>query len=398
MVMRWQSQSHFATASRSSERLRSSTTRFGSVQSRRRSRRSAGPGTRFQRVLRQRHKSIGASLPSDTSPATSSVRRPNGQVAIDEATAPLMRRIFTDYATGNWSTRALAHRLNAEGAIIEGSKGWYGDTLAQVLANVAYIGRTYSISRRRHEDDLIPAQWPALIDRPTWDGVQRQLEAKRGRRGLKANNEPGREYAFRGLMVCGNCGRRMHIHTDHARTYYRCRGVDAPDRCRGAWAREEKLVAWADELFARLDTYRRSDFARLVSAASEAKPASPGVLAQLDAVIERNRKLFSWGHITQDAYQQEHARLQAVRDELTAAASPAEPPVELEGLLDAWRTGIPSIRRELLGRLLDGLEVSDGQVVRYVPRYDGEVAVAKLIDRAWPSEPDRMGISGAGGI
>jgi hypothetical protein len=35
--------------------------------------------------------------------------------------------------------------------------------------------------------------------------------------------------------------------------------------------------------------------------------------------------------------------------------------------LDAWRTDIPAIRRELLGRLFDGLEVRDGQIFRYIP-------------------------------
>lgn len=324
--------------------------------------------------------------------------RAQGQVVIDETSAPLIRRIFADYASGGWSTRALAHRLNAEGAIIDGSKGWYGDTVAQVLGNVAYSGRTYSISRRRRQGDLIPAQWPALIDRPTWEAVQRQLQAKRGRRGLKASSQPGREYAFRGLMVCGSCGRRMAIHNDHDRTYYRCRGVDAPDRCQGPWSREEKLLAWGEELFCRLDAFRRSDFAERVTAEADLKPPGPGALAQVEATLERLGKRYEWGHLTEAAYRVEYARLEAVRNELVATFAPASPPVELEGLLDAWQTGIPSIRRELLGRLFDGLEVKGGQIIRYIPRKDREAAVANLVDQAWPSQPQEMGFSGAGGI
>jgi hypothetical protein len=72
--------------------------------------------------------------------------------------------------------------------------------------------------------------------------------------------------------------------------------------------------------------------------------------------------------------------------------------VELEGLLDAWRTGLPIIRRELVGRLFDGLEVSEGQIVRYIPRRDREAAVTKLVDLAWPVEPQVMGFGGPGGI
>ena len=80
-----------------------------------------------------------------------------------------------------------------------------------------------------------------------------------------------------------------------------------------------------------------------------------------------------------------------------AATTPAAAAVELDGLLDAWRAGIPVIRRELLGRLFDGLEVQDGQIKRYIPRKDREAAVAKLVDRAWPTAP-AMGNRGAGEI
>ena len=363
----------------------------------------AATATHLRKITGQKIKSAYAALNAKgkaTGPVPAGYKRvgsrADGHVEIDDETAPLIRRVFADYATGNWSTRSLAHRLNAEGATQPGSKGWFGDTIAQLLSNVAYTGKTYSKSRRRREGDLIPAQWSPLIDQPIWDAVQRQLHSKRGRPGLKTKG-PGREYAFRGLMVCGNCGRRMHVHTDHRRTYYRCRGTDAPDRCPGAWAREVNLFAWGDELFGHLDAYRRSDFAQQVAGALDASQQGPGALVQVEATIERLGKRFDWGHIDEATYRAEHARLEAVRNELMAATTPATAAVELDGLLDAWRTGIPAIQRELLGRLFDGLEVSEGQIFRYVPRKDREAAVAKLVDRAWPTE-NAMGKRGAGGI
>ena len=114
------------------------------------------------------------------------------------------------------------------------------------------------------------------------------------------------------------------------------------------------------------------------------KPQGPGALAQVESTIERLGKRFEWAHIKEAAYHTEYARLDAVRKELRAATTPSMPPVELEGLLEAWRTEIPLIRRELLGRLSDGLEVSDGRVVRFIPRTDREAAVTKLVDQAWP--------------
>src|SRR5439155_19758294 len=99
-----------------------------------------------------------------TGPAPAGYRREGANLVIDDETSGLITRLFEDYATGSWSTRALAHRLNAEGAILPGSKGWYGDTIAQVLGNVAYIGKTYTKSRLRKQGAFITATWPALID------------------------------------------------------------------------------------------------------------------------------------------------------------------------------------------------------------------------------------------
>jgi len=159
------------------------------------------------------------------------------------------------------------------------------------------------------------------------------------------------------------------------------------------------MLEWGDELFGRLDALRRSDFAQHIAVAREAKPIQgPGALTQIEAAIERNRKLFPWNHITEEAYLAENARLTAVRSELLAVVAPAAPPVELEGLLDAWRTGFPAVRRELLGRLFDGLEVVDGHIDHYIPRKDREAAVTKLVDRSWPRQPQAMGFGGPGGL
>ncbi len=68
--------------------------------------------------------------------------------------------------------RGLAHRLNAEGVRIPSMRGeWKGDTVAQLLANVAYIGQTYTERRRHRRGELIEARWPALIERDVWNAV-----------------------------------------------------------------------------------------------------------------------------------------------------------------------------------------------------------------------------------
>jgi DNA invertase Pin-like site-specific DNA recombinase len=315
--------------------------------------------------------------------------RADGEVVIDEATAPLIRRVFSDYSSGAWSTRALAHRLNAEGAIMGGSKGWFGDTVAQVLGNVAYSGRTYSISRRRRQGDLITAQWPALIERETFEAVQRQL--RRNLRLLRPRLHAPREFTFAGLLVCADCGRRLRANSDHERTYYRCRGVDAPDRCTPKWARERDLLPWADELFRRLDAYRPASYAAAVEAGSEAP--KPDALEQVERTIERVAKRFEWGHTDETEYPAEHDRLQRIRAELAATArEESTPPIALEGIHDAWQLASPARRRQMLTALFDGLHVRDGQLTgHYTPRVDQAARVAALLSRIGGTRRKRSG-------
>jgi Recombinase len=60
------------------------------------------------------------------------------RLVIDDEVAPLARRVFEEYATGNFSTRDIARRLNAEGAVLPRfTGGWRADTVAQLLDNVA---------------------------------------------------------------------------------------------------------------------------------------------------------------------------------------------------------------------------------------------------------------------
>lgn len=59
-------------------------------------------------------------------------------VVVDEDWAPVVQRIFEDYATARFSTRTLAARLNAEGIRPPTFKtGWRADTVAQLLRNIA---------------------------------------------------------------------------------------------------------------------------------------------------------------------------------------------------------------------------------------------------------------------
>jgi site-specific DNA recombinase len=68
---------------------------------------------------------------------------------VDEE-ARVVRRIFELYATGEHSAKAVSQQLHGlQRARGRSALGWLPDTVVDTLSNVAYIGKTYSISRAR---------------------------------------------------------------------------------------------------------------------------------------------------------------------------------------------------------------------------------------------------------
>ena len=307
---------------------------------------------------------------------------------VDEVQAAVVRRLYEDYATGQASTRALAARLNAEGIKKPGSRsrglGWVPDTIVDLLQNVAYVGKTYSISRARREGQLISAIWPPIVERDVFDRVQRMLARNRGagrggvRRGVMHS------YAFAGLLQCESCGRPMRALTDGDTSYYYCRrDVPSDQQCGSATraTREARLLPWASLLFERIDALRPEDFDKAVADASRRSASSPDAIAQVERSLERQQKLFSWGHITEADYLREAARLGELREQLTAAA-PTRRSVKQHGIRDVWEGGDADARRQLLGTLFDRLILRDGAIVEYVPRAEYAAEVIALVDRA----------------
>lgn len=314
-------------------------------------------------------------------------QRIDGTLAIDEDQAAVVRRLFSDYAGGQASTRALAARLNAEGIKKPGSRtrglGWVPDTIADLLQNIAYVGMTYSVSRARREGMLIDASWPSIVDRQLFDRVQAMMAKHRvaGRGGARRGETHA--YAFAGLLECQRCGRPMHALTSQAGAYYYCRRDVATDhRCAGAQrsVREGRLLPWATLLFERIDALRPDDFDRALSKARR-RPTSPDALAQVEKSVERQRKLFTWGHISEADYLREAARLKELREQLRGAL-PTKRSLRVKGILDLWQRGDEHARRQLLGNLFERLVVRDGEIVEYVPRADRAAEVIALVEQA----------------
>src|SRR5260370_23980260 len=162
----------------------------------------------------------------------------------DAADVALVKDVFRRYASG-----ASLSELAA-------LTGWRTTVVRVILANPAYAG-TLAWGGRRPSNLATPLDpvriegaHPALVDRRTFDAVQRRLAGN-------SRHRPSSGYALTGVLRCA-CGDPMHggggvpTDADPARAarlrHYRCRGaVRVPRTCH-----ERVNAAWVEDTITRL--------------------------------------------------------------------------------------------------------------------------------------------------
>jgi site-specific DNA recombinase len=157
----------------------------------------------------------------------------NGVRRINDAEAPIVRRIFEEFAAGR-SPRAIAKRLNEEGIPGPGGRTW-GDTTIRgqaargtgILNNTIYIGRlewnrcSYvknpqtgkKVARVNTSDarEVTEVAELRIIDNALWARVKaRQAKVtftvRRDEAGNALNRAHRTVYLLSGLLRCGICG------------------------------------------------------------------------------------------------------------------------------------------------------------------------------------------------
>ena len=127
----------------------------------------------------------------------------DGRYEIDPVTAPVVQRIFAQYADGKAMTEII-DELTAQGIrSVKGNKLTV-NSIRHILHNDRYLG-IY-----RYADVVIPGGMPQLIDQGTFDKVQARFEQnKRTGSQRKADAEAPR-FWLTGKLYCGECKTSMH--------------------------------------------------------------------------------------------------------------------------------------------------------------------------------------------
>lgn len=176
--------------------------------------------------------------------------------AIDEATAPIVRKVFDMYIHREGYAEILRY-LDSQGVTTAFGSPYTKSTLNHLLSNERYNG-TYihnrlasadakgrrSSTRVKPEEDQIriPGGIPAIIDMETWQAACALREEYRQYSGRQSGRV---RFLLSGLCRCGVCGAPMVVDTAGAdrngtrQRYYTCK-----QRCVPA-ARKEKVEAAA---------------------------------------------------------------------------------------------------------------------------------------------------------
>ena len=155
-----------------------------------------------------------------------------GRLIPDETEAPIVRRIFAEYAAGR-SYRQIIDGLNADGIKTKRGNPFGTNSLHDLLRNEKYIG-TLTYGKALHREDgsrnthatspdmiRIEDAHAAIIDRELFRQVQERLSGNRRDRGGRPATK--RDYPLRGKVFCGLCGAPMVINnSSHTYDYYKC--------------------------------------------------------------------------------------------------------------------------------------------------------------------------------
>lgn len=152
----------------------------------------------------------------------------NKHYFIDEAIAPIIRKIFNDYISGS-TAASIARDLNLAGIKTKGGKDWTRAKIGDVLRNKKYMGEYDSF------DIKTKTLIPAIVNKETFEAAKQQLAKNQPAGG---RNKAKYKYQLSGKVKCGQCGKAMcgnyagvSKKNNKIRCYYSCQGRKEKKDC-----------------------------------------------------------------------------------------------------------------------------------------------------------------------
>jgi hypothetical protein len=172
----------------------------------------------------------------------------------------LVRKVFELYSTGGYSLKDLRGKIFDLGLVTKKGKMLSVSMVQSILQSPFYYG-TFRYNGELHEGKHEP-----MIAKKLFEKCQKVLSDRSRPQRRKVN-----EFAFRGLLSCGECGCAITSETQKGHNYYRC--TKKRGKCSQGYIREEVLVgqinqqiqkvslppSWADAMIAELENDREQE-------------------------------------------------------------------------------------------------------------------------------------------
>jgi DNA invertase Pin-like site-specific DNA recombinase len=154
-------------------------------------------------------------------------------IAPDPALAPIIRRIFEWYVTGEYSFAEVTRKASEAGMVFRKTGNAVPRaTIHKILHNRIYTG-DFDFDGQTYR-----GTYEAIITRELWQRVQEIIQQRLGRRRQKQRHD----FAFSGLIACGHCGCSLVAELKKRKyIYYHCTGNKG--KCPEPYVREEVLEA-----------------------------------------------------------------------------------------------------------------------------------------------------------
>jgi len=233
-------------------------------------------------------------------------------IDIDTTRAPLLRKMFELYATGEYTFDRLVDTMRTLGFTTKNNKILNPGKCQDILRNPFYYGVM------RYWGVLHEATHKPIITKKLFDKCQEVMR----RRGKPRKTE--HYFALRGFMRCGECGRAITAEIQKGFTYYRCSKRQTV--CKQRYVREEALATqigsicqkvslcddWTAKILRELDKDKNK-------AVQSSRPQQQNLQKQLSVIDNKLNKLmdlFLDGLILKDEYKPRKEKLLANKKDL----------------------------------------------------------------------------------
>ena len=175
--------------------------------------------------------------------------KPNGKkiIVVDEDHAPLIRRIYECYASGNYTLQSLAKKMRAEGFVVRNGGSVSKSIVDKILKDPIYMGWYFW----KGEEDPVKGAHEPIVSEEIWNLAQDVLAGKKVSRCHHVKHN----YALNGLLTCADCGSVLAGTISKGRyTHYYC--LNSKGTCGEAGKRryidEEKIEKLITDIVSRL--------------------------------------------------------------------------------------------------------------------------------------------------